>query len=497
MSRRKKTASIENSTTAQAAALDRFQPLLDPEEFRALLEELKRPLLPAFRLNPFKADPKQAEIWQQWYGWQLHPVPFCPLGWQVSAAETPISHTLEHRLGHYYIQDASSMLPVELFDFPAGEHPLILDMAASPGGKTTHLAARSADHGLIIANDAGADRLTALRLVLQTWGTLNAAVTRFPGEKFGRWFPETFDRILLDAPCSMQSLRSTESHPMRSISEREQSALARRQSALLASAFSALKVGGQLVYSTCTLAPQENEAVLDRLLSSYPQCVEIMPLDKRLPIPTPALTSDLETDYHPEVSQAARLWPHRYSTTGFFAALIGKKDSVSFDREEAPQRPLALVGQTRLPKAEAVQLTEEFLGAYGFDLNSVLDEYHLELWRSKENIFAVPSAYIQQFADLPCHLLGLKVAQATTLGWIPAHDWISRFERQFFLIQIMLEADLAEKWLHGEDILTPGDPVIPINQVVILRDFRGRFLGRGRIQGQRIKNLLPHRLVWN
>ena len=102
------------------------------------------------------------------------------------------------------------MMPVELFNFDDVKNPLILDMAASPGGKTTHLVSRSADQGLVIANDSSRDRITALRLVMQSWGAVNIAATQYPGEKYGAWFPETFDRVLLDAPCSMQGLRDTE-----------------------------------------------------------------------------------------------------------------------------------------------------------------------------------------------------------------------------------------------------------------------------------------------
>ena len=128
---------------------------------------------------------------------------------QVIQAETPISATPEHRLGFYYIQDAASMLPAELFDLSGTSAPLILDLAASPGGKTTHITARTGDRGLVIANDSSPDRITALRIVLSTWGSINNAITHFPGEKFGTWFPETFDYVLLDAPCSMQGIRTT------------------------------------------------------------------------------------------------------------------------------------------------------------------------------------------------------------------------------------------------------------------------------------------------
>src|SRR5690606_15378550 len=103
-------------------------------------------------------------------------------------------------------------------------------------------------------------RLQALRVVLLTWGAANTAITNFPGEKLGVWFPETFDRVLLDAPCSMEGLRVSASHPSRPITPGERERLAARQSALLESAVSSARVGAEIVYSTCTLAPEEDEA---------------------------------------------------------------------------------------------------------------------------------------------------------------------------------------------------------------------------------------------
>ena len=231
---RKKTSEPGLPPIEQAIA--RFKSLLPEIEFALLLKELENPLFPAIRTNMLKVAPQEAiKRWEDLYGWQVKPVPFCDTGWWVTHSEQSISQPIEHRLGYYYIQDAASMLPVSLFEINPGERPLILDMAASPGGKTTHLIDRSADLGLVVANDSSRDRITMLRLVLQNWGALNVGVTRFPGEKYGVWFPNTFDLVLLDAPCSMQNLRSTEARPMQTISAKERSTLAARQERLLIS----------------------------------------------------------------------------------------------------------------------------------------------------------------------------------------------------------------------------------------------------------------------
>ena len=161
------------------------------------------------------------------------------------------------------------MLPVELFELDQ-EAPLILDLAAAPGGKTTHLVSRLQDHGLVLANDASAARLAGLRAALQSWGAINTAVTHYNGERFGGWYPGAFDAVLLDAPCSMENLSPAAGRSPRDISDRERAGLARRQLNLLSSAFQAVRPGGQVVYATCTLAPEEDEAVVDGLLHLYP-----------------------------------------------------------------------------------------------------------------------------------------------------------------------------------------------------------------------------------
>jgi len=319
-------------------------------------------------------------------------------------------------------------------------------------------------------------------------------VTRFPGEKFGRWYPETFDRILLDAPCSMQGLRSTDSHPMRPITSREQDTLARRQASLLAAAIAALKPGGQVVYSTCTLAPEEDEAVLDEILRRYPASIEIEEVESRLPAPAPALAEAYGRDFDPQVIHAARLWPHRFRTSGFFAALIRKISPVDFPQEDPPNRPLALVGQKPLTGAAKRDLFAHFHDQFGHDLEAIMETYQLEMWHSPAGIFAVPAAYLQHFSGLPCHLLGLKLAEETPDGLIPAHDWVARFGGSFTASTVVIPPELLTPWLRGEDLdfAPPGELQ---SGMVVLFDSDERCLGRGRLQAGKIKNLLPRRLV--
>ena len=257
-------------------SLTRYKAYLSADDFAKLQSVTSQAAPLSVRINLLK-NPKPLESLNDWrsrYGWQTKPVPFWNAACQILRSETLASQTVEHRFGYYYIQDAASILPVALFD-PIQADQLILDMAASPGGKTTQLMDRSLDKAFILANDSSFSRLNALRVVSQTWGLANYAICNYPGEKIGDWYPNTFDRVLLDAPCSMESLRVSESHPFRVISSSERERLAARQLTLLISAIKACKIGSEVVYSTCTMAPEEDESVINNFINLFPNCIEI------------------------------------------------------------------------------------------------------------------------------------------------------------------------------------------------------------------------------
>ncbi|HLF28121.1 MAG TPA: NOL1/NOP2/sun family putative RNA methylase [Anaerolineae bacterium] len=472
--------------------LERYRPLLDPTEFAELQAAVQRPLLPAIRINTLKIGVDEARrMWPEWYGWQVQPIPFCPTGWQIASGGDNLSRTLEYRMGFYYIQDAASMLPAEMFRFDE-PRPLILDMAASPGGKTTHLACRIDDTGLIIANDTSGGRIGALRSNLQDWGMIGMAITNYPGERLGNWFPDTFDAVLLDAPCSGESLRTAERRKTRPVSAKERQQLQRRQIQLLTSAFHAVKPSGQVVYATCTLAPEEDEAVLDALLRLYPRQAVIEPVDQVLPTPAPGLISDGEHEFDARLHHAARLWPHRYDTSGFFAALIRKREAVPVEAQTPPARTLAQAGLERLSQREESEIIEQMRQAYGFDLHNLIERQALTLWARQKSMYAIPEQFLARFADLPCAAIGMLIGERSE-GFTPSHEFIARFSRRFTSSRLRLSADQIEKWLAGYDLRGAENASYPAGTVVLMEDDRGRFLGRGKVLRERIRNMLPKR----
>lgn len=492
--------------TAISSALQRYQSLLSTEGYNQLIGELEHPLPQGIRANPLKIDPDQAvRSWSERYGWEIRPIAYESTGWQILSAANPVSQTVEHRLGFYYIQDAASMLPAALFDLDPARPELILDMAASPGGKTTHLASRMMDHGLIIANDASASRLSGLRVVLQNWGAINIAITNYPGERFGEWYPETFDKVLLDAPCSMQSLRSTESHPMRPISENERRTLSLRQARLLESAFTALRPGGQVVYSTCTLAPEEDEAVVDSLLKRFPGSAQVIDVSSLLPAPAPGLTKDGEQIFSPEVEKTIRLWPHLFGTSGFFAAVITKKDSITGSRitqlQSSYPPSVNSAGSPRwLSQRQKNSLYDQLLQDYGFRLEELIEQQNLSLMQrnaasGKIYILAVPNLYLGKFGGLRYTNLGMLLGEESQFGFGISHEFAVRFGHTFQSGCCPIPDAWVDRWTAGEDLEDCLLPVSPVNRIVIVTDSLGRNLGRGKIHKNGIKNLLPKRLM--
>jgi len=453
----------------------------------------------SLRVNTLKSDAQTSiQRWAELYDWQLQGVPYCPSGFWVGQPETTPSSTpsstIEHRLGYYYIQEAASMLPPELFDFSGLEHPLILDMAASPGGKTIHLADRSEDKGFIVANDASRGRLSALRIVLQTWGVINQAVTCLPGELIGALAPEHFDAVLLDAPCSMQGLRASESHKARSITLTEVEALAERQTRLLESALRAVRVGGQVVYSTCTLTLQEDEGVLAALLAQFPGCFHIVDIQQRLPQPAPGLSGFMNKHFPAEVARAARLWPHIFGTAGFFAAKL-VKDAPLPDPPAEPYLRAGKTPQVIVPLPVETQSIINYLSdLYGFDLGAQMRAQALKIVEVNGQLSLLGERLATACADMPWQSSGMALGKALPEGWQPSHEFVSRFGDQFTRGVVTLEDEHLQAWLRGEDIRGYSSEPTLRGSVVALRDAHGRNLGRAKVLGDRLKNLLPTRL---
>ena len=481
----------ENTPDRLSESLQRFSGILTRSEIHQITKIQEEPLSTGIRINLLKADPQAAiNALAGRYGWQVKPVSFCPNAWSIETAEFPPGRTIEHRMGAFYLQDAASMVPVSLLDLNQ-PHPIILDMAASPGGKTTHLVDRTLDQGFILANDASQGRIPALRSVLTTWGGINLAVTNFPGESFGDWFPETFDAILLDAPCSMENLRPTPSHPLRETTQAERLRLQDRQVQLLISGITALKTGGQIVYATCSMAPEEDEAVIDRVLKAHPSAFIIEDVSAQLPFKAPGLTAFGGETFNLSLAHALRLWPHLTGMSGFFCARLKKINPITHAPVLPPSRDFSRTDLQPASQDQQNQFFDLVSADYGIDMWEITRALQVELYTRHAGLFLIPKTYLNNYINLPFENIGMALGQWISGQWQPSHAFISRFGHQFSRGIIKIQAEKVDQWIAGRDIRNPETRLIPQGQYLLVVDQTGRNLGLGKLLPKRLRNMLP------
>lgn len=283
----------------------------EAEELLAALADQPRAGL---RANPLKVDP--AEL-QRMAPWPLEPVPWCPSGFLLAGEEAPGRHPY-HAAGLFYLQEPSAMAVAEALAPRPGER--VLDLAAAPGGKATHLSALMGDSGVLVANEVEGSRARALASNLERWGTRHALITREPPDRLAARWGAVFHRVTLDAPCSGEGMFRKSEAALADWSEESVRGCGLRQERLLLDAAELVLPGGLLAYSTCTFAPEENERVIDRFLGQRPD-YQVEPVS--LPGAAPGRPDWVEGDPpRPELAGAARFWPHRVAGEGHFIALL-------------------------------------------------------------------------------------------------------------------------------------------------------------------------------
>jgi len=226
--------------------------------------------------------------------------------------------TPEYLAGHYMLQAASSFLPV--ISLSPQPHERVLDMASSPGGKTTHMAALMQNTGIIFANDANKARTKSLTANVHRLGCKNVVVCAYDGREFPKVMGG-FDRVLLDAPCSGTGVISKDASVKINKTEKDFTLLSHLQKQLILCAIDSVnpasKTGGYLVYSTCSVTIDENEAVVDYALRKRPN---VQLVDSGLEFGRPGYTSYRGKSFHATVNQTRRFYPHVHNMDGFFVA---------------------------------------------------------------------------------------------------------------------------------------------------------------------------------
>ena len=264
----------------------------------------------AIRVNTILANKEEVMQRLGARGARLTAISWLRDGFHIEGGESSVGASFEYLLGLYSIQEAAAQFPVEILAPSGGE--VVLDMCAAPGGKTTQIAAWMGNGGAVVAVDVRRDRLYALENNLERTGVENCVA--YCADAAGLDYGGTqFDRILLDAPCSGNYVTDKDWFKKRDIGDVEKNALEQRR--LLAAAVGLLRPGGTLVYTTCSLEPEEDEFNVQWLIENND-----VRLEEVSGPGSPALTEVLGRSLSLEVAKCRRFWPDETGTQGFFVA---------------------------------------------------------------------------------------------------------------------------------------------------------------------------------
>ena len=320
------------------AFLERLQRILPPEAFERALHALHAPPPVALRANTLRITPAALAGRLRDAGLTPSALPWEPDALLLPAAQrAALTHGPLARQGLFWIQNPSSMLPPRALAPQPGE--AVLDLAAAPGGKTLHMACLMQGRGRLSAVEPVRERYHRLRANLAAQGADWVRTYRRDGRGVWRSCPERFDRVLLDAPCSTEArMRPHDPASFAHWSPAKIREAARKQGRLLYSAFQSLKPGGVLVYSTCSYAPEENEAVVSRLLRRFPDAAAVEEADLPVDNCMPGLRGWEGKPFDPRLEAASRILPDGLME-GFFLCRIRKLRSTLDGAAPPPARP--------------------------------------------------------------------------------------------------------------------------------------------------------------
>lgn len=453
------------------------------EEYPTFIQSQSEPSISGLRINPLKTTPADFQLR---FPLKLIPVPWCPEGYTLppdeerKAGRSPGKHPY-HAAGLYYLQEPTAMATVEILDPQPGER--VLDLAAAPGGKTTHIVSRMENTGLVVANEIHPRRVWDLAENLERCGARNTIVLNESPARLEDRFHLFFDRVLLDAPCSGEGMFRKSPSARQDWSIEHVERCAERQSGLLDQAAKMVRPGGIIVYSTCTFSPQENEAAIAGFLDRHPDftLVDCPPIPGASP-GRPDWVSRVSQEIASQMNKTIRLWPHLLNGDGHYIARLQRMGDQPVKRSHARKE---------------TGFSPEHLAAFqNFCKASLQPDVRFDL-------LVVQGTYLYQSVSNSPDLTGLQVIHPGwwlgtykqsygkgTLRFEPSHAMALGLDRRMVKHTISLDLSAAIQYLRGETISASGEDGWILLCV-------GEYpLGWGKRSAGRIKNFYPKGLRW-
>lgn len=431
------------------------------------------------RINSLKTDKQTlAKTLEEKYSIFTEELPGLEIALRIVKDENDFTgKTLEHLLGLYYVQSLSSMLPPLVLNPKSDE--IVMDLCSAPGSKTTEMAEMMNNDGTLVVNEIEIDRIKSLVFNLDRMSIVNTGIIHSKGEILSKYYSNHFDKILVDAPCSGLGIIQKKEEVSNWWSLNRVKRLQELQLRLLISAIKMVRVGGEIVYSTCTLSIEENEIVIDKVLSKYPVKIE----EVNLPVKTHnAFTSHNGLKFDNSLNKAIRILPWEINSDGFFLVKLRKVDDT-----EPSERGFKKDVQIRLLKPtskEILPLLDYITDHFGIPKDVLYEYKYIEKGR---DIFFITKNWVEEEMGL-FHRVGIKFGSLDKKNRITFYTSAAQvLEKHItkFVYDIKDKEEL-NTYLTGWKIKNPD---IPSGQYVMR--YEGRVLGTALANEDGIKSRFP------
>lgn len=427
------------------------------EDFDSYLKELENPPVKAFRVN---TDKISIEEFEKINPFSKEKIPYVENGYYLDFDK--VGNHPYHHAGLIYVQEPGAMAPAECVDIEPDW--CILDMCAAPGGKSTQLKNKLSENGVLVSNEIVASRCKILTGNIERLGLNNTVTTCMDTAKLASVFGETFDLVMVDAPCSGEGMFRKEEVAINEWSKENVTMCAKRQSEILENAVKVLKSGGFIVYATCTFSLEENEMVIDAFLDKHEE-FELIRVNERVEKHT-CEGIKFEGCKCENIHFARRFYPHKSRGEGQFMAVLhhkGKKISNTLN------------GQ---PNKKIDKIVTDFL-------DDTLVEYNAD-YIGKYNGNPIYYNNRLPIKDGQAFCSGITIGEIRKNYIMPHHQFFmalgNNFKRK---INLSLDSDNLTKYLHGEEI----DAECENGWAVVTVD--GFALGGAKVVNGKAKNHYP------